>query len=263
MNSRLSVVIITKNAGDTLEACLKSVFSLSKDILVVDDYSRDQTKAICDKYKVRFYRHWEYDLGKQKKYALSKAAYEWILNLDADEMVTNALKREILTAIKKGNPDISGYIIPFHNHLFGKPVTHGGENYKMLRLFKKRAVSIEPSLVHEKFTLKFGKSANLHGFIDHFSYRSPTQLFSKFTDYARRDAQQKFESGERANFKKLTLYPLHMFYARYIKDHGYKDGFIRIVLDLGFAYMEFMTYLLLLYYCWMRPPYTPKVSVKT
>ncbi len=71
-------------------------------------------------------------------------------------------------------------------------------------------------------------------------------MFAKSTDYAHREAQRKRKNGEHAGILKLVTYPVHMFYARYIKDKGYRDHISRIILDLGFAYMEFLTYLLLL-----------------
>ena len=73
-------------------------------------------------------------------------------------------------------------------------------------------------------------------------------MFGKFTDYAKREARQKINKGEKSSIKKIVFYPLHMFWARFIKDKGYKDGIFRIPLDVGFAYMEFLTYVLILFY---------------
>ncbi len=81
----------------------------------------------------------------------------------------------------------------------------------------------------------------------HYSYRSLTQLYKKFSGYAWKEAKRKRQQGERTSAKKIVLYPLHMFWARFIEDKGYQDGFFRIPLDLGFAYMEFLTYFLMLF----------------
>lgn len=248
MSLPLSIVIITKNAKDTLGSCLRSVVAISDDIVVVDDFSVDETKLICEKYNVRFYLHHEYDLGKQKQYAINKAKREWILSLDADEVVSKELEKEILDVIVNKKKRFTGYTVPFRNHLFGRLLKYGGENYKMMRLFKKDHVTIKPSLIHEKFILKRGETGLLKNPIHHLSYRNLFQLYSKFTSYAVREARQKYLAGESVNLKKIFLYPPHMFYARYIKDKGYKDGLIRIVLDIGFAYMEFLTYILLTYF---------------
>ena len=73
-------------------------------------------------------------------------------------------------------------------------------------------------------------------------------MFSKFTDYSVREAKQKIDRGEKPSLRKIFFYPLHMFWARFIEDKGYKDGLFRIPLDFGFAYMEMMTYVLLWIY---------------
>ena len=116
----------------------------------------------------------------------------------------------------------------------------------MLRLFRKNSANMTPSLIHEHFKLSKGKSGRLKGKIFHHSYRSFPQIFVKFTDYGIRMAKEKFLSGEKSSFKKIFIYPIHMFWARFIKDKGYEDGLFRIPLDLGFAYMEFITYVTLL-----------------
>jgi hypothetical protein len=223
----LSVVIIVKKNDDLAKKNLASVRRLADEIVILsdDDYLKD-------------------DLGKKRKLALSKVKSEWVLALDSDEMVTPALAKEIKKAINSSQYD--AYLIPYQNHFFGKPINHGGENYKVLRLFKKDAVTIKPSLVHEKYEVKKGKVGELKNKMNHFSYRSILQVFKKFTDYAGREARQKMRKGEQSSIKKLILYPIHMFWARFIEDKGYKDGLFRIPLDLMFAYMEFMTYFLIL-----------------
>ena len=72
-------------------------------------------------------------------------------------------------------------------------------------------------------------------------------MYKKFTDYAIREAKQRRLNGESTSLKKIVMYPPHMFWARFIKDEGYRDGLFRIPLDLGFAYMEFLTYMTMLF----------------
>ena len=102
--------------------------------------------------------------------------------------------------------------------------------------------------IHAVYKIKTGKIGQFKNKIDHYSYRSLSQLFIKFTNYAIREARQKKSRGEKSSLKKVFLYPAHLFWARFIKDKGYKDGLFRIPLDLGFAYMEFLTYFLLFFY---------------
>lgn len=239
MSKGLSVVIITKNAAETLSQCLDSIVGLSDETILVDDFSTDSTTTIAKKHNVMVLQHHEINLGKQKQYAIKKATKDWILVLDADEYVSTGLKHEIKKIISKKTA-FSAYRIPYENHYLGKIVKWGGENYAMIRLVKKTNAHIADSLVHESIdaeNLKVGKLTNC---ILHYSYRSLGQMYRKFTDYAIREAKERRSKGESASLLNIISYPAHMFFARFIKDKGYKDGFFRIPLDLGFAYMEFL-----------------------
>ena len=170
---------------------------------------------------------------------------KWILILDSDEIVSEILQREIAKLVNRHIAENDGYLIPYHNHFLGRRVKYGGENYSMLRLFRRGTGKILPRLVHEKFELKSGNIGELKGYLDHYSYRSLWQMYKKFTGYAIRDVRQKMAAGEKSSLKKIFLYPPHMFWARFIKSKGYRDGLFRLPLDTGFAYMEFLTYSLL------------------
>ncbi len=245
---RLSLLMITKNSDEHIEKSLKSVRELVDEIVIIDNNSADRTRDIVQSYGAKVIVREDDDLGKQRAYGLNKVTGEWVLVLDADEIVRIELLKEIKSKLKAQSSLLyCGYFIPFQNHFLGKPIHFGGEDYKMLRLFRKDSVTINNALVHEHFEVK-GKTGTLKNKIYHYSYRSITQIFKKFTDYAIREAKQKRAGGEKTSLKKLTLYPVHMFWARFIKDKGYKDGLFRIPLDIGFAYMEFLTYLLLLFF---------------
>ncbi|OGK17353.1 hypothetical protein A2774_04100 [Candidatus Roizmanbacteria bacterium RIFCSPHIGHO2_01_FULL_39_12c] len=255
----LSLLMITKNSDELLAKSLRSVEGMVDEIVIVDNYSTDRTGEIAGKYGAKIYPRRSENLGGQKAYGLHKVKGDWVLNLDADEIVSYKLKRDIISLFR-GRPTLkshtyqgrvkgmTGYYIPFQNHFLGRTLNYGGENYKMLRLFKKDAVKIDPVLLHERFELKRGSAGRLGGKIYHYSYRSLRQMFGKFTDYAIREFKQKSRKGEKGGLKKILLYPPHMFLARFVKDKGYRDGLIRIPLDIGFAYMEYLTYFLLTFY---------------
>ena len=245
-HSIISLLIITRNCDDVLEDTLKSVNDVVDEIIVIDYYSRDNTVEIATRYGAHIFPHHEFDLGLQRAYALSKATSDWILTLDSDERLSKGLQEEIKDVVRHGDKDIQGYYLPYCNHFLGKPIRHGGENYQMLRLFRRSHASIDSALVHERYAVSGSRTAHLKHCIEHYSYRSIAQVFIKFTGYATREAFQKIEINEKLSFAKLFLYGPHMFYARFIKDKGYKDGLFRIPLDLAFAYMEGLTYWLVL-----------------
>ena len=247
MSTKLSVLMITKNAIETLEKSLASIKKIADEIIIVDSKSTDRTVEIAKNYLAKVYVKEFVDIGKQRMFGLSKATGKWILILDCDEIVSEKLMKEIRSRIGNKQIKINGYYIPYQNFFLNKPLQFGGENYKMLRLFRRIKLSIEPSLVHNRINVKDKKIGYLKGKIFHHSYRSFSQMFSKFTNYGIRMAKEKYLLGEKSSFKKIFFYPIHMFWARFIKDRGYEDGFFRIPLDLGFAYMEFVTYLTLFF----------------
>lgn len=256
MKKELSILTITKNSSEVLERALQSVQDIASEIIVVDDFSEDSTVDIAGKYDAKVFQHHEEDLGKQKRYALGKAKGDWILVLDADEVVGENLEKEIRRTVRVNNAKYDGYRIQYQNYFLGRMLHRGGEDYKMVRLFRKGKGMIEPSLVHEAVEIPSGKIGELEGRIHHYSYRSTSQVFGKFTDYAKRDAKRKMADGEKVDFKKLFMYGPHMFWARFVEDRGYVDGPFRLPLDLAFAYMEGLTYWLLLYYSIRKDPET-------
>lgn len=243
--SKISVVIITKNAVSIIEDCLKSVV-WADEIIVVDNYSWDDTVKIAKRYTNKVYLVKEDSLGRKKNFAISKARGDWILMLDSDERISKKLHEEIESKILTSeSADCDGFHIKFLNHFLGKPMYFGGESYFKIRLFKKGKGSVTDVPVHEDVILE-GRVGYLENRILHYSYRSLSQTLTKFQRYARIVAKEKFNAKEDVNAKKLFLYPLHMFYARFIKDRGYKDNWRGLLLALLFSYMEFLIYFNLL-----------------
>lgn len=237
--------MITKNAGEMIEDTFQSVQGLVSDSIIVDDESTDNTLLIAGKYKAKIFSYHGKNLGDQRKYGLKKVDTEWVLMLDSDEKLSSDLQQEINHTLNRSTP-YDGYSIPYQNHFLGHPINYGGENYSMIRLFKKDKSQINSALVHEGVSIPSGKVRELSGKILHYSYNTLQQTYSKFFEYALREAEQKYEKKEKVTFAKLFLYAPHMFFARYIKDKGYKDTPVRILLDVGFAYMELITYWALL-----------------
>ncbi|PJE63754.1 hypothetical protein COU89_01520 [Candidatus Roizmanbacteria bacterium CG10_big_fil_rev_8_21_14_0_10_45_7] len=252
----LSVVYIVKNGGYLLEKSLASVFRWVDDIVLIDNGSTDNTLAIAHNYHARtFHELAHHDEGKLRELALAEARYPWILVLDHDEVVTAELQTEIQSLLSS-NPAPTAYWIPFRNHLFGRPLRYGGEQYRKLVLFHTSAIQLINTAVHARYQARNKKTTKkLNSFIDHYSYQNLFQLITKFTDYGIRLARQRYEKNEPLSLKKLFMYPLHMFWARYIKDKGYRDGPLRIVLDGAFAYMEWLSYIGLLYYLSVHGPH--------
>lgn len=241
MNNKLTVLIITKNAGTTLGETLKSAKKLTDTLLVVDDYSTDRTCAIARDFGATVIRRKSVGFVDQRAFALSQVATVWTLVLDSDEVLTHANSEEIQKTLD--NPSKDGYRLRFRNHLFGKKVTQG-ELHKKLVLFKTKKASIKDVWVHEQYEVD-GKVDELESEVIHNSYRSIPQIVTKFMKYSLLQARDHKQNGVHVGARELFLNPLHMFYARFIKDKGYLDGLPRLFLDIAFAKMEFFSYALI------------------
>jgi glycosyltransferase involved in cell wall biosynthesis len=136
----LSVCIITKNEGAAIGRCIRAVQALSDDIVVVDSGSTDDTVGIAASLGARtLFNRWP-GYGPQKRFAEDQARYDWILNVDADEVVTPDLAAEI-SALLKTEPDFAAY--KFH-----VPTVYPGQekprlwadDYNIARLYDRRRV---------------------------------------------------------------------------------------------------------------------------
>lgn len=242
----LSVIMITKNAGDTLNSSLQSVAGLWKELIIGDDSSTDGTLRIAKFFGAKIVSSAGSNLGQRKQLLIERSRSDWILVLDSDEQLSNELRNEIKRLLTKASSAHLGYSIPYQNHIFGQPLYYGGEKYSKIRLFKRGTAKINPSLLHEEVDFD-GTPGRLQGVILHNSYRSIDHVVKKFTKYATISSAQKDHAKEIVTLKKLFLYSPHMFWARYIKDQGWRDGWGGFVLALLFAYMEGLTYWLLLF----------------
>jgi len=188
----------------------------------------------------------ENNIGKRKHELEKSVNGEWILLIDSDEVLSRELTKEIRETITNNPENIHGYEIPYQNYVFGKPVYFGGERYSKTRLFRRKYGTVTPEAVHEEVVVT-GKIGKLKNPIHHYSYRSLPQVLSKFTRYAWQMAIKKHKSAEHVTLRKLFMYGPHMFWARYIKDQGWRDGWQGTVLAACFAYMESLMYWFLLW----------------
>jgi glycosyltransferase involved in cell wall biosynthesis len=204
MNGKLSVVLATRNEEGNIGRCLTSVKDFADEIIVVDEYSTDKTREIAEKYGAKVFtepHHEIFHITKEK--ALEKAGGEWILQLDADEVVTPELAKEISSIInnqssttdhqrsinplflrhqklieerdgKIGKPtgEVVGYFIPRRNMFLGRPLIHAGVYPDgVIRLVKKGFAHFPQKSVHEQISLDGDVSWLSH---DLLHYDSPT-----------------------------------------------------------------------------------------
>lgn len=238
----ISVGIIIYNEELRLERTLKAIKDLADEIVIVDSFSSDNSLKIAKKYGTNiFQRKWS-GYGDQKNYVIEMCKYEWILLIDADEVVTPQLLNEIKNITKK-NETADVYEIPFNSVCFGKRIKFGGwsGSYR-IRLFKKNSGKYSLDKVHEKF-LTESKIEKLKNRIDHYTYDSYEDYLNKFNRYTTEGAQQAFIKNKKAGIFNIIVNPIFKFIKMYIFRLGILDGLDGLILAFSSAMYTSVKYI--------------------
>lgn len=240
---KLSVVISAYNEEVKIEDCLKSV-NFADEIILIDNSSTDKTSEIGKKFNAKIFKRENNPmLNINKNFGFSKATGDWILNLDADERVTQELREEIKSEIKNPKADVNGYWIPRKNIIFGKWIQHTGwYPDHQLRLFKKGKGKFEEQHVHEMIKLN-GKSDYLKNPMLHYNYDDLTQFLQKtFIIYAPNESDYLIKNNYLYDWKDSIRFPVKEFLSRFFAREGYKDGVHGLVLSLFMAFYHFVIF---------------------
>ena len=226
----LSVIIITKNEEINIRRCLDSV-KWADEIIVVDSGSRDKTVAIALEYTDKVYENNWQGFGIQKQRALSHATGDWVLNLDADEAIDDALKNEIIKVMSKDTP--TAYRIPIRMYFYGKPMRYSASPKRHVRLFKREGARYSDDIVHEKILLPGGSSVGeIKIPIMHFSYRDITHALYKINLYSSLSAKIRIKENKLAGLIKTFIGTAWMFFRCFILQRGFMDGQDGLVLAI-------------------------------
>ncbi|MGB2698388.1 MAG: glycosyltransferase family 2 protein [Candidatus Zixiibacteriota bacterium] len=220
--SKISAIVIVYNEEKNIRRCLESL-TWADEIVVVDSYSQDRTKEIASSFTDKIFDvKWE-GFGKKKEFAREKASCDWILSIDADEVVSDKLKREI-KAIIETNEAPGGYYIPRLSNFLGKWIRHGGwyPDY-VLRLFKKSQARFDLSLVHEKLILD-GKAGFLKNELLHYTDPDIHHYLLKLDKYTTLGAERLFQESKGTSIFDLILRPPAIFLKMFILKFGFLDG---------------------------------------
>ncbi len=232
----LSVVLATFNEEKNIEACLNAVSDIAQEMIVVDGSSADKTREIAKSLGAKVIKtqnHPIFHINKNK--AIAAATSEWILQLDADEIVSPALKDEIKKVVEdKDSKD--GYWIPRKNYFLGTFLTKGGQypDYT-LRLYRNGKAKLPAKDVHEQ-----AEVAGTIGYLKHDLMHYRDTSFSKYIDglnrYTDLISTQIKDQGVSVNpisfINYLVVKPTWWFLWTYFRHRGYVDGFSGFVFCL-------------------------------
>jgi glycosyltransferase involved in cell wall biosynthesis len=236
---RLSIVVVTLNEGERIRACLESV-AWADELIVVDAESPDKTAAIARELTDHvFVRPWP-GFAAQKNFGLDQAHGDWILSLDADEVVSPALREQITSIVERGGAH-AGYAVPRRNVFWGRWIRHGGLYPDwQLRLFQRGRGRFAELSVHESVTVD-GSVGRLTGHLDHRSYRDVADFLERADRYSTLAASEWVAAGRRCRpFRDLVVRPLGRFLGMYVARAGFLDGWRGFLLAVLYGYYVLM-----------------------
>ena len=219
----ISVVIITFNEESNIARCLEAASRVADEIVVVDSFSTDNTEGICKEYGVVFLqRTWE-GYSAAKNFGNSSAKSDFILSLDADEVISDQLVESILHV----KSSLQGaYKFNRLTNYAGKWVKHcGWYPDAKIRIFPKDKARWEGDFVHE--TLEVSNDLPVHhlkGDLLHFSYKSKADHLLRIEKYSELHAKKMHSEGKRAGVLKLCFSPAMKFFRDYFLQLGFLDG---------------------------------------
>jgi len=221
--AKLSACIITFNEADRIEACIESV-DFCDEVVVVDARSTDTTRDLARLLGARVIeRDWP-GFRSQKEYAVSVAAHDWVLCVDADERVSDELRAEIEAARRTGFAGYAGWSTPRITDYFGRFLRHGNAYPdRLVRLFDRRRGGWRGMEIHEN-TEVAGAIGRFKGHLEHYSYRSMSDHEKRMQSYAELMAAAMFKKGKRVNMSKVWVNPAWRFFRGYFLRLGFLDG---------------------------------------
>lgn len=237
---KISTVIITKNEETNIERCLLSVVDFSDEIIVVDDFSTDQTPAICKRYHVVFVQNKFKDFASQKNIALSKAKQALVFSIDADEEVSEKLKQSILAV--KSNSDSLFYSMNRQTNYLGKWIRYSGwYPDTKIRLWQKEHARWQGA-VHEVLQPKPQEVKHLKGDILHYSFPSLQWHISKLNHFTDIAAERMFSRNKRVSLMKMLFSMKFNFLKKYVFQLGFLDGYHGFLIALMSSYYTLLKY---------------------
>jgi glycosyltransferase involved in cell wall biosynthesis len=228
---KISATIIAFNEERNIARVIESL-RCCDEILVLDSGSNDRTVEIAAKHGARVEEASWHGYAAQKNIAAGLAANDWILSLDADESLSEALEAEIWQ-IKKAGPEFDGYTMPRLAQYLGRWILHSGWHPdRKVRLFNRNKATWVGEFVHESVKVN-GTVGHLESNLLHFTCNSLSEHLRSMDRYTTLAAQEIVEQGKNAGMSKLLFDPPWTFLRAYVIQRGFLDG----VEGLAIAYM--------------------------
>ncbi len=240
--STLCAAVIARDEERNMERCLGSLQWADSLLVLMDDRTTDATAEISQLCGATVISGTFQNYAHQRNRALELATGDWVLFVDADEVVPPDLAAEVREIVDREDTS-PGYWVARKNILFGRWMRHAGwsPDYQ-LRLLRRGSASYdEGRTVHELVKLD-GEAGHLRNALVHYNYDSVGQFLAKQQVYASMAASDMFHQGIRPKPHNYLLQPWRQFWRRFVVLEGYRDGWLGLFLSILLAYYEFETY---------------------
>jgi glycosyltransferase involved in cell wall biosynthesis len=217
----LSVVLITFNEGHHIAQCLKAAQAVSDEIVVIDSGSTDNTVEVCKAYGARVITNPWCGYSEQKNFGNTQASFDWILSLDADEVLNETLIQSILKWKHLPQPACFKRMTNY----CGTFIKHGGWYPDIkVRLFNKQETKWEGTIHEVLRGLSKENTYLLEGDCLHYSYYSIEQHYAQAEKFTTIQAEDLFQKGKKSPWFKRVFSPISKFVVDYFFRFGFLDG---------------------------------------
>jgi glycosyltransferase involved in cell wall biosynthesis len=245
LRATISAVINTFNEEHNIRQCLECL-KWCDEIIIVDMYSEDNTIGIAREYtdKIYYFNRSGY-VEPARKYAVEQATGDWILLVDADELIPVALKELLIKTISDGNAEVVH--IPRKNFIMGEWIKYTGwwPDYQARFFLKGKAVftdTIHAGTRVPETAKEFHVPYRLAVGIEHFAYIDSEHFVSKLNRYTTIEAGQMFDQRKKFSLLRMFIAGIRGFQVRYVSEKGYRDGYRGFFLSLMMGFYGVLTY---------------------
>jgi len=237
----LSVTIITLNEESNIKRAINSV-NWADEIIVVDSGSQDQTCTIASQLGAKVVKNNWPGFGQQKNYAHDLAKNDWILNIDADEEVTDSLAKEIQNFLHHPDDKVHGFYLKRKTFYLNRWIMYGGwYPNKLVRMSRKNASRWTTPEVHEELKVN-GNLKTFENPLQHFGFKNIKDQVQKNLTYSHYGHVELKKKNVKKNIFKLILKPFGKFFETYIFKLGFLDGVPGLIISLNAAHSIFLKY---------------------
>jgi glycosyltransferase involved in cell wall biosynthesis len=237
---KITATIITLNEERNIARAIESL-RCCDEILIVDSGSIDRTIELAQNLGVRVIEAGWLGYAAQKNWAAEQAANDWILSLDADEALSEALEAEIWS-LKKAGPKHDAYTMPRLARYLGKWILHSGwYPDRKVRLYHRAKAKWIGEFVHESVQAS-GRVGHLQSNILHFTCDSLSEHLKTLDRYTTLAAQEIASRRIKAPLHRLIVDPPWTFLKTYVVQRGFLDGFEGLVIAYMAAFYTFLKY---------------------